>query len=142
MCGRYAITKAVKKTKSIVQNVEGVEDTDNFNAYPTQLLPIIKKDQDNLTLSNYHWGFIPKWSEKMQDTRRISSDQSRLVMHQRRLQLQPHDSRLHRKHCCPAMQKGGCTDRATRGVAVSPGYYSAVSIPTDQGRTGMGVGQC
>jgi putative SOS response-associated peptidase YedK len=59
MCGRYAITKAVKKTKSIVQNVEGVEDTDNFNAYPTQLLPIIKKDQDSLTLSNYHWGLIP-----------------------------------------------------------------------------------
>ena len=46
MCGRYAVTKAVKKTKNIVQNNEGVEDTDNFNAYPTQQLPIIKKDNE------------------------------------------------------------------------------------------------
>ena len=80
MCGRYAITKAVKKTKSIVQNIEGVEDTDNFNAYPTQLLPIIKKDQDSLTLSNYHWGLIPKWSEKMQDFKPLNNARLETLM--------------------------------------------------------------
>ena len=45
MCGRYAVTKAVKKTKNIVQNNEGVEDTDtmdricktNFMIYPCSL---------------------------------------------------------------------------------------------------------
>ena len=45
MCGRYSITKVVKKTKNIVQNNEGVEDSDNYNAYPTQQLPIVKKDE-------------------------------------------------------------------------------------------------
>ena len=73
MCGRYAVTKAVKKTKNIVQNNEGVEDTDNFSAYPTQQLPIIKKDDDALTLTNYHWGLVPKWSEKMQDFRPLNN---------------------------------------------------------------------
>ena len=67
MCGRYTITKAVKKTKNIVHINEGVEDSDNYNAYPTQLLPIIKKNEDNFVITNYHWGLIPKWSEKMND---------------------------------------------------------------------------
>lgn len=83
MCGRYAVTKAVKKTKNIVQNNEGVEDTDNFNAYPTQHLPIIKKDDDALTLTNYHWGLIPKWSEKMQDFRPLNNARLETLMEKR-----------------------------------------------------------
>jgi putative SOS response-associated peptidase YedK len=83
MCGRYAITKAAKKTKNIVQNNEGVEDTDNFNAYPTQLLPVIKKDNDNLTLTNYHWGLVPKWSEKMQDFRPLNNARLETLMEKR-----------------------------------------------------------
>ena len=83
MCGRYAITKAAKKTKNIVQNNEGVEDTDNFNAYPTQLLPVIKKDNDSLTLTNYHWGLVPKWSEKMQDFRPLNNARLETLMEKR-----------------------------------------------------------
>jgi putative SOS response-associated peptidase YedK len=83
MCGRYAITKAAKKTKNIVQNNEGVEDTDNFNAYPTQLLPVIKKDHDSLTLTNYHWGLVPKWSEKMQDFRPLNNARLETLMEKR-----------------------------------------------------------
>lgn len=83
MCGRYAITKAAKKTKNIVQNNEGVEDTDNFNAYPTQMLPVIKKDNDSLTLTNYHWGLIPKWSEKMQDFRPLNNARLETLMEKR-----------------------------------------------------------
>ena len=83
MCGRYAVTKAVKKTKNIVQNNEGVEDTDNFNAYPTQQLPIIKKDDDALTLTNYHWGLVPKWSEKMQDFRPLNNARLETLMEKR-----------------------------------------------------------
>ena len=52
MCGRYSITKVVKKTKNIVQNNEGVEDSDNYNAYPTQQRRIVLKDEDSLTLTN------------------------------------------------------------------------------------------
>ena len=73
MCGRYSITKVVKKTKNIVQNNEGVENSDNYNAYPTQQLPIVKKDEDSLTLTNYHWGLVPKWSEKMTDFRPLNN---------------------------------------------------------------------
>jgi putative SOS response-associated peptidase YedK len=83
MCGRYAITKAAKKTKNIVQNNEGVDDTDNFNAHPTQLLPVIKKDNDSLTLTNYHWGLVPKWSEKMQDFRPLNNARLETLMEKR-----------------------------------------------------------
>ena len=42
MCGRYVITKPVTKTSSIVKTNIKVEDSDNYNAHPTQKLPIIK----------------------------------------------------------------------------------------------------
>jgi len=83
MCGRYSITKIVKKTKNIVQNNEGVEDIDNYNAYPTQQLPIIKKDEDSLTLTNYHWGLIPRWSEKITDFRPLNNARLETLMEKR-----------------------------------------------------------
>ena len=83
MCGRYSITKVVKKTKNIVQNNEGVEDSDNYNAYPTQQLPIVKKDEDSLTLTNYHWGLVPKWSEKMTDFRPLNNARLETLMEKR-----------------------------------------------------------
>ena len=83
MCGRYSITKVVKKTKNIVQNNEGVEDSDNYNAYPTQQLPIVKKDGDSLTLTNYHWGLVPKWSEKMTDFRPLNNARLETLMEKR-----------------------------------------------------------
>ena len=83
MCGRYSISKVVKKTKNIVQNSEGVEDSDNYNAYPTQQLPIVKKDEDSLTLTNYHWGLVPKWSEKMTDFRPLNNARLETLMEKR-----------------------------------------------------------
>ena len=83
MCGRYSITKVVKKTKNIVQNNEGVVDSDNYNAYPTQHLPIVKKDEDSLTLTNYYWGLVPKWSEKMTDFRPLNNARLETLMEKR-----------------------------------------------------------
>ena len=83
MCGRYSITKVVKKTKNIVQNNEGVVDSDNYNAYPTQHLPIVKKDEDSLTLTIYHWGLVPKWSEKMTDFRPLNNARLETLMEKR-----------------------------------------------------------
>jgi len=83
MCGRYAITNAVKKTRNIININEGVADSDNYNAYPTQLLPIIKKDNDNLMMTNYHWGLIPKWSEKMNDFRPLNNARLETLMEKR-----------------------------------------------------------
>ena len=42
MCGRYKITKPVTKTVDLVKTNIKVEDADNYNAHPTQKLPIIK----------------------------------------------------------------------------------------------------
>jgi len=42
MCGRYVITKPVSKTIDLVKSNIKVEDLDNYNAHPTQKLPIIR----------------------------------------------------------------------------------------------------
>ena len=42
MCGRYVVTKPVTKTADLVKTTIKVEDRDNYNAHPTQKLPIIK----------------------------------------------------------------------------------------------------
>ena len=42
MCGRYKICKPVSKTVDLVKTNIKVEDTDNYNAHPSQKLPIIK----------------------------------------------------------------------------------------------------
>ena len=41
MCGRYKISKPVSKTVDLVKTNIKVEDTDNYNAHPSQKLPII-----------------------------------------------------------------------------------------------------
>ena len=42
MCGRYSIRKPITKTVDLVKTNIKVEDTDNYNAHPTQKLPVIK----------------------------------------------------------------------------------------------------
>ena len=54
MCGRYVIRKPVTSTNKIVYKNEGVDDSENFNAYPTSLLPIIKADENQIILTNYN----------------------------------------------------------------------------------------
>ncbi len=43
MCGRYVVTNPVNKTKKIVKTSIKVENDLNYNAPPSQELPIIKK---------------------------------------------------------------------------------------------------
>ena len=43
MCGRYVVTNPVNKTKKIVKTSIKVENDVNYNAHPSQELPIIKK---------------------------------------------------------------------------------------------------
>ena len=49
MCGRYVVTNAVSKTKSLVKIAIKVEHQENYNAHPYQILPVIKK------YSNENW---------------------------------------------------------------------------------------
>ena len=65
MCGRYKITKPKKKTVDIVKKNIKVEDTDNYNAHPSQKLPIIKSYTNGKALELYEWGLTPSWSKKL-----------------------------------------------------------------------------
>tara|TARA_B100000029_G_scaffold453040_1_gene478576 strand:- start:445 stop:1068 length:624 start_codon:yes stop_codon:yes gene_type:complete len=64
MCGRFVITNPVAKTKSIVKKAIKVEDIENYNAHPTQNLPVIKKYSNGNTLELLKWGIVPSWSKK------------------------------------------------------------------------------
>ena len=66
MCGRYVITKPVTKTVNIVKTNIKVEDVDNYNAHPTQKLPIIKSYTNGKALELYEWGLVPGWSKKLE----------------------------------------------------------------------------
>ena len=67
MCGRYVITKPVTKTSSIVKTNIKVEDSDNYNAHPTQKLPIIKPYTNGKALETHEWGLVPEWSKKLEN---------------------------------------------------------------------------
>ena len=69
MCGRYVITKSVTKTVGLVKSNIKVEDKDNYNAHPTQKLPIIKSYTNGKALENCDWGLVPSWAEGKKDFR-------------------------------------------------------------------------
>ena len=65
MCGRYSISKPLTKTLGIVKTNIKVEDTENYNAHPTQKLPVIKSYTNGKTLELCEWGLVPSWSKKL-----------------------------------------------------------------------------
>ena len=69
MCGRYVITKPVSKTIDLVKSNIKVEDLDNYNAHPTQKLPIIRSYTNGKALENYQWGIVPKWAKEKSNFR-------------------------------------------------------------------------
>ena len=69
MCGRYVITKPVTKTIDLVKTNIKVEDKDNYNAHPTQKLPIIKSYTNGRALENCNWGLVPSWAKDKKDFR-------------------------------------------------------------------------
>ena len=69
MCGRYVVTKPVTKTAGLVKTTIKVEDVDNYNAHPTQKLPIIKSYTNGKALENYDWGLVPSWASDKKDFR-------------------------------------------------------------------------
>ena len=64
MCGRFVITNPVAKTKRIVKTAIKVEDAENYNAHPTQNLPVVKKYINGNTLELLKWGIVPSWSKQ------------------------------------------------------------------------------
>ena len=43
-----------------------MEDTDNYNAHPTQKLPIIRSYTNGKALELCEWGLVPAWSKKLE----------------------------------------------------------------------------
>ena len=66
MCGRYKITKSVSKTVDLVKTNIKVEDTDNYNAHPSQKLPIIRSYTNGKALELSEFGYSPSWSKKVE----------------------------------------------------------------------------
>jgi len=66
MCGRYVITKPISKTNDIVKTNIKVDNLDNYNAHPSQKLPIIKSYTNGKTLESCEWGLVPAWSKKLE----------------------------------------------------------------------------
>ena len=64
MCGRYVITNPINKSQKIVKKLIKVENTKNYNAHPTQQLPVIKKYINGNTLESLKWGIVPGWAKK------------------------------------------------------------------------------
>ena len=69
MCGRYVVTKPVTKTTGLVKTNIKVEDKDNYNAHPTQKLPVIKSYTNGKTIEQYNWGMGPSWAQDRKDFR-------------------------------------------------------------------------
>ena len=66
MCGRYKISKAVSKTVNIVKTNIKVEDMDNYNAHPSQNLPVIRSYTNGKALELCEFGYAPSWSKKVE----------------------------------------------------------------------------
>ena len=66
MCGRYKICKPVSKTVDLVKTNIKVEDTDNYNAHPSQKLPIIRAYTNGKALELCEFGNVPGWSKKIE----------------------------------------------------------------------------
>jgi len=67
MCGRFAIfSKPQDYMKSIMldETVAPCDAIENYNAYPTQYLPVLyRSSQSALLCDLLHWGLIPSWSK-------------------------------------------------------------------------------
>ena len=64
MCGRYVITKPVTKTRDLVKSVNVVNDVANYNAHPTQKLPVIKSYSNAKILEVLQWGLTLSWTQE------------------------------------------------------------------------------
>jgi putative SOS response-associated peptidase YedK len=69
MCGRFVVIPDDLKTRfDIWGNI--VEIKPNYNASPSQHLPVVLFDGQHNQLELMEWGLIPHWSKaKQQDTR-------------------------------------------------------------------------
>ncbi len=64
MCGRYTITFTIEEAEKAFNAEKVIEDfAPNYNAAPTQDLPVIVKIKGKVILDLFRWGLIPHWAK-------------------------------------------------------------------------------
>jgi putative SOS response-associated peptidase YedK len=65
MCGRYVIEDYQELSERLVQVPLRYEFdlNPNWNAAPTQTLPVVVEEDDAWVVRGMHWGLIPKWTK-------------------------------------------------------------------------------
>jgi putative SOS response-associated peptidase YedK len=65
MCGRYVIEDYQELSERLVQVPLRYDFnfSPNWNAAPTQTLPVVVEEDDEWVVKGMHWGLIPKWTK-------------------------------------------------------------------------------
>jgi len=64
MCGRYSYFGPLSILKESIQiDVIDEEPVENYNVAPSQKVPVVLREKDQLHLRNLHWGLIPFWAK-------------------------------------------------------------------------------
>ena len=91
MCGRFAVFSKADDYLAALDAGDvlmGCDAVENYNAYPTQHLPVLYRDTDAvLRYAKLHWGLIPSWSKdtsiafKLSNARSETADQKPSFRH-------------------------------------------------------------
>ena len=63
MCGRYTLAKTDGLLERFQIEAENFDLTPRYNIAPTQLMPVVVRDEGN-RLQRMQWGIIPSWSKE------------------------------------------------------------------------------
>lgn len=72
MCGRFAYVASNEELKSQFHPSNAIEITPRFNIAPgSQVLCLVKTDEDEVQGVVLHWGFIPSWATDRKKFRNV-----------------------------------------------------------------------
>ncbi len=64
MCGRFAIYSSLQDLFKYIEYISELEQYQHrYNAAPTNLLPVYRKDSESVKLELLQWGLIPSWAK-------------------------------------------------------------------------------
>ena len=68
MCGRYAVTKSTYSSLPGLINVERTQP-DSFNVAPSQMVEVVREQDDQRYQAEVKWGFVPVWAKDFKKQR-------------------------------------------------------------------------
>lgn len=63
MCGRYTLTKPNKIAERFDTEPTAIDLSPNFNAAPTQTMPVVRAEEEGNVIELMKWGLVPPWSK-------------------------------------------------------------------------------